>query len=75
MFRMLAMRPPGDPDTPVTLDLLQTITDRYTGGGVRLHYPVWLTDFRLHHRGATQIGRIFLPATPRTSTARPAPKA
>ncbi|HEU5470623.1 MAG TPA: FAD-dependent monooxygenase [Actinophytocola sp.] len=61
-FRMLAMRPPADPDTPVTLEYLQAITDRATGGQVRLRDPVWLTDFRLHNRGAThyQTGRIFL---------------
>lgn len=61
-FRMLAMRPPDDPDTPVTLELLQAITDRATGGGVRLRDPAWLTDFRLHNSGAThyQMGRMFL---------------
>ncbi|HET9140014.1 FAD-dependent monooxygenase, partial [Actinophytocola sp.] len=61
-FRMLAMRPPADPDTPVTLEYLQAIADRATGGQVRLRDPVWLTDFRLHNRGAThyQTGRIFL---------------
>jgi 2-polyprenyl-6-methoxyphenol hydroxylase-like FAD-dependent oxidoreductase len=61
-WRLLAMRPPGDPDTDVTLDRLQAITDRYTGGTVRLHAPVWLTRFRLHNRGATsyRAERVFV---------------
>jgi 2-polyprenyl-6-methoxyphenol hydroxylase-like FAD-dependent oxidoreductase len=61
-WRMLAMRGAGDPGGPVTLELLQAAADRYTGGEVRLRDPVWLTDFRLHNRGASgyRAGRVFL---------------
>src|SRR5262249_13349574 len=31
---------------------LQAVVDGATGGEVRLHDPVWLTHFRLHHRQA-----------------------
>jgi 2-polyprenyl-6-methoxyphenol hydroxylase-like FAD-dependent oxidoreductase len=64
-WRLLVMRALGDatpPDTPVTLAEVQALTDAYTRGTVRLHDPVWMTNFRLHHRAAThyRAGRIFL---------------
>jgi len=64
-WRLLAMRPPTDPtppEAPVTLDEVQAIADAYTHASVRLRDPVWLTNFRLHHRGAThyRAGRVFL---------------
>jgi 2-polyprenyl-6-methoxyphenol hydroxylase-like FAD-dependent oxidoreductase len=64
-WRVLAMRPPADPtppDAPVTLDQVQALTDPYTNGTVRLHDPVWMTNFLLHQRAAThyRAGRIFL---------------
>jgi 2-polyprenyl-6-methoxyphenol hydroxylase-like FAD-dependent oxidoreductase len=64
-WRLLAMRPPADPtppDAPVILQEVQAIADTYTGGTVRLHAPVWITNFRLHHRAATayRAGRVFL---------------
>jgi 2-polyprenyl-6-methoxyphenol hydroxylase-like FAD-dependent oxidoreductase len=64
-WRLLVMRPPTDPtppDTPVTLDEVQALTDTYTGGTVRLRNPVWMTNFRLHHRAATRYrsGPVFL---------------
>ncbi len=64
-WRLLVMRPPDDPtppDAPVTLEEVQALADTYTGGAVRVHDPVWMTNFRLHHRAATQyrVGRIFL---------------
>jgi 2-polyprenyl-6-methoxyphenol hydroxylase-like FAD-dependent oxidoreductase len=64
-WRLLVMRPPGDPtppDAPVTLDDVQALSDSYTGGTVRLHDPIWITNFRLHHRAAShyRAGRIFL---------------
>ncbi|WP_200938633.1 FAD-dependent monooxygenase [Cellulomonas sp. Root137] len=64
-WRMLAMRPPGqsasDRDT-VELREVQALADRYTNGGVRLRDPVWMTNFRLHNRGASQYraGRAFV---------------
>jgi 2-polyprenyl-6-methoxyphenol hydroxylase-like FAD-dependent oxidoreductase len=64
-WRLLAMRPPTDPtppDAPVSLDEVQALADNYANGMVRLHDPVWMTNFRLHHRAATayRTGRIFL---------------
>ncbi len=76
-WRLLAMRPPGEPTpaadptphgdrtpvgAPVTLDEVQALADTYTGGAVRLHDPVWMTNFRLHHRAAAhyRAGRVFL---------------
>ncbi|MFC0505079.1 FAD-dependent monooxygenase [Micromonospora costi] len=64
-WRMLLMRPPADPtpsDAPVTLNEMQTLADSYTGGRIRLHDPVWMTNFRLHHRAAARYraGPVFL---------------
>jgi 2-polyprenyl-6-methoxyphenol hydroxylase-like FAD-dependent oxidoreductase len=64
-WRLLAMRPPADrtpPDAPVVLEEIQALAGAYTGGTVRLHDPVWMTNFRLHHRAATRYraGRVFL---------------
>ncbi|WP_328361702.1 FAD-dependent monooxygenase [Streptomyces sp. NBC_00445] len=61
-WRMLAMRPPGTPDTEVKLGLLQKITDEYTSDRLVLRDPVWMTDFRLHNRGAAhhRSGPFFL---------------
>jgi 2-polyprenyl-6-methoxyphenol hydroxylase-like FAD-dependent oxidoreductase len=64
-WRMLVIRPPGDPtppDAPVTLPEVQAIADAYTGGRVRLRDPVWMTNFRLHHRAAAhyRTGPVFL---------------
>jgi 2-polyprenyl-6-methoxyphenol hydroxylase-like FAD-dependent oxidoreductase len=68
-WRMLGMRPPlpdagegeREPVEP-SLGDLQAIADAFTGGGLRLRDPVWLTYFRLHHRHATRYraGRVFL---------------
>jgi 2-polyprenyl-6-methoxyphenol hydroxylase-like FAD-dependent oxidoreductase len=71
-WRVMAMegtvpqRSPGDDDTVDTQQLslteLQAMVDDPTGGAVRVHDPVWLTRFRLHHRQAVtyQRGRVFL---------------
>ncbi|MEU9213102.1 FAD-dependent monooxygenase [Streptomyces sp. NPDC048415] len=61
-WRMLALRPLGAPDAEVTLGLMQEIVDRCTGEKLRLRDPVWMTDFRLHNRGAThyRAGPFFL---------------
>jgi 2-polyprenyl-6-methoxyphenol hydroxylase-like FAD-dependent oxidoreductase len=64
-WRLLVMRPPADPTgplAPVDLAQVRAIADTYTAGGVRLHDPVWMTNFRLHHRAATNYrsGRVFL---------------
>ncbi|MGC5022384.1 FAD-dependent monooxygenase [Micromonospora sp. DT47] len=64
-WRLLAMRPPAEtpsPDAPVTLDEVQALADVYTGAAVRLRDPVWMTNFRLHHRAAAHYrsGPMFL---------------
>ncbi|MDO0910443.1 FAD-dependent monooxygenase [Streptomyces sp. DT2A-34] len=61
-WRMLAIRPPDAPDGEVTLPLLRQIADRYGAQGLTLRDPVWMTDFRLHNRGAARYrsGPCFL---------------
>jgi 2-polyprenyl-6-methoxyphenol hydroxylase-like FAD-dependent oxidoreductase len=71
-WRVMAMegtaprRSAGGDDTVSTQQLalsdLQAMVDDPTGGAVRVHHPVWLTRFRLHHRQAVtyQRGRVFL---------------
>ncbi|MFG2550158.1 FAD-dependent monooxygenase [Streptomyces sp. NPDC048581] len=61
-WRLLAMRPSDAPDGKVTLPLLQGIADRYGAQGLVLRDPVWMTDFRLHNRGAAHYrsGSCFL---------------
>ncbi|MEU9207712.1 FAD-dependent monooxygenase [Streptomyces sp. NPDC048415] len=61
-WRMLAMRPPGAPDAEVKLGFLQQITDKYASDRLVLRDPVWMTDFRLHNRGAAlyRSGPCFL---------------
>ncbi|MEU9371764.1 FAD-dependent monooxygenase [Streptomyces avermitilis] len=61
-WRMLTMGLPGAPEREVTLPLLQEITDRYSTDRPVLRDPVWMTDFRLHNRGAAHYrsGPCFL---------------
>lgn len=64
-WRVLGMRHPADTtpvDRPVTLDEVQALADAHTSGRVQLRDPVWMTNFRLHSRGATHYrdGRVFL---------------
>jgi 2-polyprenyl-6-methoxyphenol hydroxylase-like FAD-dependent oxidoreductase len=65
-WRLLGLPPAGhggqaERPRPSPEDL-QTLVDAFTGGGLRLHDPVWLTYFRLQHRHASryQAGRVFL---------------
>ncbi|MCO1593939.1 FAD-dependent monooxygenase [Micromonospora sp. RHAY321] len=56
-WRLLVMRPPAEvvaPDAPVTVDEVQALADTYTDATVRLRDPVWMTNFRLHHRAASR---------------------
>ena len=41
---------------------MQALADTYTAATVRLRDPVWMTNFRLHHRAATRYrtGSVFL---------------
>jgi 2-polyprenyl-6-methoxyphenol hydroxylase-like FAD-dependent oxidoreductase len=62
-WRVLAMRPHTDePTAELTLADVQAMVDSYTTTPVRLHDPVWMTNFRLHNRGAAhyRAGRVFL---------------
>jgi 2-polyprenyl-6-methoxyphenol hydroxylase-like FAD-dependent oxidoreductase len=64
-WRVLAMRPRSDTtpaERPVTLREVQALANAYTGSEITLHDPVWMTNFRLHNRGAAQYrsGRVFL---------------
>ena len=64
-WRILAMRPRADTtpvDQPVSLAEVQALTDASGAAQVRLRDPVWMTNFRLHNRGATRYrrGRVFL---------------
>jgi hypothetical protein len=59
------MRPRADEPTvepTVTLAEVQALIDGYTTTRVRVRDPVWMTNFRLHNRGAThyRVGRVFL---------------
>jgi 2-polyprenyl-6-methoxyphenol hydroxylase-like FAD-dependent oxidoreductase len=64
-WRILAMRPRTDTtpvEQPVTLAEAQALVDAYASMPVRLRDPVWMTNFRLHNRGAThyRTGGVFL---------------
>jgi 2-polyprenyl-6-methoxyphenol hydroxylase-like FAD-dependent oxidoreductase len=60
-WRMLAIRPAGNTGE-VTVAELQAVVDGTTTDRLRLRDPVWMTDFRLHVRGAERYrsGRVFL---------------
>jgi 2-polyprenyl-6-methoxyphenol hydroxylase-like FAD-dependent oxidoreductase len=60
-WRMLAIRPPANTGE-VTLDELQRVVDASVSDQLGLHDPVWMTDFRLHVRGAARYrsGSVFL---------------
>jgi 2-polyprenyl-6-methoxyphenol hydroxylase-like FAD-dependent oxidoreductase len=61
-WRLLAMRPGGHPDAAPTLAELQGIVAARAPDGLRLRDPVWMTDFRIHLRGASRYrsGPVFL---------------
>ena len=62
-WRILAMRPDAvEPGANLTLDEVQALVDAYATMPVRLRDPVWMTNFRLHNRGAAhyRAGRVFL---------------
>jgi 2-polyprenyl-6-methoxyphenol hydroxylase-like FAD-dependent oxidoreductase len=75
-WRLITMRPDVGPvdeaasvsTAPTSLAELQALTERATGGRLRLRDPVWATAFRLHHRSAVS-GGCSWPGTPPTSTA------
>ncbi len=64
-WRIIAMRPRTDltpVERPVELADIQNLVDSYAAARVRVHDPVWMTNFRLHNRGARHYrrGPVFL---------------
>ncbi|NUL11805.1 FAD-dependent monooxygenase, partial [Streptomyces lunaelactis] len=55
------VRRPGA-ENPVDIGQLQSIVDRYVSDRLLLRDPVWMTDFRIHNRGAKNYrsDRVFL---------------
>ena len=54
--------PAGEAGSDLSLAELQAIVDGPTAGAIRVHDPVWMTRFRLHHRQTARYrdGRVFL---------------
>src|SRR5262245_31804726 len=61
-WRILTTAQPDPGAQRPTMDELQAIVDRFTGGSLRLRDPFWLTYFKLHQRLATDYrsGPMFL---------------
>jgi 2-polyprenyl-6-methoxyphenol hydroxylase-like FAD-dependent oxidoreductase len=62
-WRVLAMLSRAhEPTAEISLADVQALVDSYATTPVRLRDPVWMTTFRLHHRGAAhyRAGRVFL---------------
>jgi 2-polyprenyl-6-methoxyphenol hydroxylase-like FAD-dependent oxidoreductase len=61
-WRMLGIRPTDNSAGEVTLPELQGIVDARTPDRLRLRDPEWMTDFRIHLRGAARYrsGPVFL---------------
>ena len=63
LYRLIASRPNiGVDDAEPTLEDFQTIFSKLAPGTATLRDPIWLTRFRLHHRGANKYrdGRLFV---------------
>ena len=60
-WRMISLKERGD-NSAVTLESLQAVADRFSGGGLVLHDPKWISSFRLSHQMAEffQSGSVFL---------------
>ena len=60
-WRMISLKERGD-NRAVTLEYLQGIADKFSGGGLKLHDPKWISSFRLSHQMAEffQSGSVFL---------------
>ena len=61
-WRMLAIRQPHHPASDVTVPELQELVAAHTTEPLRLRDPLWMTDFRIHLRGASSYrsGPVFL---------------
>ena len=60
-WRMISLKERGD-NSATTLEYLQGIADKFSGGGLLLHDPKWISSFRLSHQMAEffQSGSVFL---------------
>ena len=60
-WRMISLKERGD-NSAATLEYLQGIADKFSGGGLKLHDPKWISSFRLSHQMAEffQSGSVFL---------------
>ena len=60
-WRMISMKPRGD-RRETTLETLQETADRFSGGGLTLRDPKWMSSFKLSHQMAEyfQWGSVFL---------------
>lgn len=60
-WRMISLKERGD-NSAVTLESLQAVADKFSGGGLVLHDPKWISSFRLSHQMAEffQSGSVFL---------------
>jgi 2-polyprenyl-6-methoxyphenol hydroxylase-like FAD-dependent oxidoreductase len=64
-WRVLGLLPDPDAAAPLSLAEVQAVVDEFTGftgGGLRLRDPAWVSDFRLRHKLADRyrVGRVFL---------------
>ena len=61
-WRVLGLLPEPDAAAPLSLAEVQAVVDEFTGGGLRLRDPAWVSDFRLRHKLADhyRVGRAFL---------------
>lgn len=66
--RLIVMKPDDHQPTaaagaePATLTEVQRAMDAATGLAIKLHDPLWISGYRVHHRGATTYreGRVFI---------------
>src|SRR3954468_22426158 len=63
-WRLITLLPDGAESSGGGVDLarIQELTDAATGGGVRVHDPIWTSAFRVSHRVAARYrsGRVLL---------------
>jgi len=62
LVRLIVSRPGQDNTREPELEEFQTFVNEIFPGRARLHDPVWITRFRLHHRGVNNYrdGRLFV---------------
>lgn len=62
IVRIVASRPGQAVDRDPTLEDFQEFMSKMLPGDLKIHDPVWLTRFHLHHRGVNKYrdGRLFV---------------